>query len=86
MNTTELATYGPVIPVIVINKIENALPIAEALLEGGIRVLEITMRSNCALDAIEVISKKIPEAITGAGLLEQWLMRFKPKMLVLSLR
>ena len=33
MNTTELATYGPVIPVIVINKIENALPIAEALLE-----------------------------------------------------
>ena len=69
MNTTELATYGPVIPVIVINKIENALPIDEALLEGGIRELEITMRSNCALDAIEVISKKIPEAITGAGTL-----------------
>ena len=45
MNTKDLASYGPVIPVIVINKIDDALPIAEALLEGGIRVLEVTMRS-----------------------------------------
>ena len=41
MNTLDLASYGPVIPVIVINKVEDAVPMAEALLEGGIRVLEI---------------------------------------------
>jgi len=69
MNTKDLASYGPVIPVIVINKIDDALPIAEALLEGGIRVLEVTMRSECALDAIELISSKLPDAITGAGTL-----------------
>jgi len=69
MNTIDLANYGPVIPVIVINKIEDALPMAESLLEGGIRVLEVTMRSSCALDAIELISHKLPDAITGAGTL-----------------
>ena len=69
MNTIDLANYGPVIPVIVINKIEDALPIAESLLDGGIRVLEITMRSSCALDAIELISNKLPDAIIGAGTL-----------------
>lgn len=69
MNTIDLANYGPVIPVIVINKIDDALPIAESLLEGGIRVLEVTMRSNCALDAIELISNKLPDAIVGAGTL-----------------
>ena len=69
MNTIDLANYGPVITVIVINKIEDALPMAESLLEGGIRVLEVTMRSSCALDAIELISNKLPYAITGAGTL-----------------
>jgi 2-dehydro-3-deoxyphosphogluconate aldolase/(4S)-4-hydroxy-2-oxoglutarate aldolase len=42
---------------------------AEALLEGGIRVLEVTLRSNCALQAIEAIAKNVPEAIVGAGTL-----------------
>ena len=69
MKTIELAQYGPVIPVIVINKKEDALPIAESMLEGGIRVLEITMRTNVALDAISIINDKLPEAITGAGTL-----------------
>jgi 2-dehydro-3-deoxyphosphogluconate aldolase/(4S)-4-hydroxy-2-oxoglutarate aldolase len=69
MKTIELAQYGPVIPVIVINKKEDALPIAESLLEGGIRVLEITMRTDAALDAISIINDKLPEAITGAGTL-----------------
>jgi 2-dehydro-3-deoxyphosphogluconate aldolase/(4S)-4-hydroxy-2-oxoglutarate aldolase len=69
MNTLELANYGPVIPVIVINHIDDAVPIAESLLEGGIRVLEITMRSECALDAISLINDKLPESITGAGTL-----------------
>lgn len=69
MKTIELANYGPVIPVIVIDNLEDAVPMAEALLEGGIRVLEVTLRSNCALQAIEAIAKNVPEAIVGAGTL-----------------
>ena len=51
LKTIDLANYGPVIPVIVINKVEDAVPMAEALLAGGIRVLEVTLRSSCALQA-----------------------------------
>ena len=69
MKTIELANYGPVIPVIVIDNVEDAVPMAEALLEGAIRVLEVTLRSNCALQAIEAIAKNVPEAIVGAGTL-----------------
>lgn len=67
MNTLDLANYGPVIPVIVINKVEDAVPMAEALLAGGIRVLEVTLRTSCALEAMEAIIKAVPEAIVGAG-------------------
>jgi 2-dehydro-3-deoxyphosphogluconate aldolase/(4S)-4-hydroxy-2-oxoglutarate aldolase len=67
MNTLDLANYGPVIPVIVINKVEDAVPMAEALLAGGIRVLEVTLRSSCALQAMEQIAKRVPDAIMGSG-------------------
>ena len=67
MNTLYLATYGPVIPVIVINNVEDAVPMAEALLAGGIRVLEVTLRSSCALQAMEQIAKHVPDAIMGSG-------------------
>lgn len=67
MNTLELATHGPVIPVIVINRVEDAVPMAEALLEGGIKVLEVTLRTSCALKAMEAIAKAVPDAILGAG-------------------
>ncbi len=67
MNTLDLATYGPVIPVIVINSVEDAVPMAEALIAGGIRVLEVTLRSSCALQAMEQIAKHVPDAIMGSG-------------------
>ena len=67
MNTLDLAKQGPVIPVIVINKVEDAVPMAEALLAGGIRVLEVTLRSSCALQAMEQIAKYVPDAIMGSG-------------------
>lgn len=67
MNTLELANHGPVIPVIVINKVEDAVPMAEALLAGGIKVLEVTLRTPCALQAMEAIARAVPEAIVGAG-------------------
>ncbi|MGX8882506.1 bifunctional 4-hydroxy-2-oxoglutarate aldolase/2-dehydro-3-deoxy-phosphogluconate aldolase [Methylovorus sp. SPW-M1] len=67
MNTLDLANHGPVIPVIVINKVEDAVPMAEALLEGGIKVLEVTLRTPVALQAMEAIAKAVPDAILGAG-------------------
>jgi 2-dehydro-3-deoxyphosphogluconate aldolase/(4S)-4-hydroxy-2-oxoglutarate aldolase len=67
MSTLELANHGPVIPVIVINKVEDAVPMAEALLEGGIKVLEVTLRSPVALQAMEQIAKHVPDAILGSG-------------------
>jgi 2-dehydro-3-deoxyphosphogluconate aldolase/(4S)-4-hydroxy-2-oxoglutarate aldolase len=67
MNTAELAKHGPVIPVIVIERLEDALPLAEALLAGGVKVLEVTLRTQHALAAIELIAKNLPEAMVGVG-------------------
>ncbi|HYG31701.1 MAG TPA: bifunctional 4-hydroxy-2-oxoglutarate aldolase/2-dehydro-3-deoxy-phosphogluconate aldolase [Methylophilaceae bacterium] len=67
MDTLELATHGPVIPVIVIRHVEDAVPMAEAFLEGGIKVLEVTMRTPVALQCMEAIAKTVPDAIIGAG-------------------
>ena len=67
MNTLELASHGPVIPVIVIHRLEDAVPLAQALVEGGVRVLEITLRTPVALRCMEAIGKAVPEAIVGAG-------------------
>ena len=67
MNTLELASHGPVIPVIVINRLEDAVPMAEALVAGGVRVLEVTLRTPVALKCMEAIAKAVPDAIVGAG-------------------
>ncbi len=67
MNTLELVTYGPVIPVIVINELEDAVPMAQALVDGGVRVLEVTLRTAIALQCMEAIAKAVPDAIVGAG-------------------
>ena len=58
---------APVIPVLVIEKPEDAVPLATALVEGGLKVLEITLRSDAALESIEKMAKSVPDAIVGAG-------------------
>jgi 2-dehydro-3-deoxyphosphogluconate aldolase/(4S)-4-hydroxy-2-oxoglutarate aldolase len=63
----QILTSGPVVPVIVINKLEHAVPLAKALVAGGVRVLEVTLRTPCAMDAIRAIAKEVPDAIIGAG-------------------
>ncbi|WP_409159572.1 bifunctional 4-hydroxy-2-oxoglutarate aldolase/2-dehydro-3-deoxy-phosphogluconate aldolase [Pectobacterium sp. B2J-2] len=63
----QILTTGPVVPVIVVNKLEHAVPMAKALVSGGVRVLELTLRTDCAIDAIRAIAKEVPEAIVGAG-------------------
>ena len=67
MNTLDLVTYGPVIPVIVIHRLEDAVPMARALVDGGVRVLEVTLRTPIALQCMEAIARSVPEAILGAG-------------------
>ena len=67
MNTLELVNYGPVIPVIVINQLEDAVPMAQALVDGGVRVLEVTLRTSIALKCMEAIARSVPGAILGAG-------------------
>lgn len=69
MNTLELAALGPVIPVIVIKDVADAVPMARALVAGGVRVLEITLRTPAALPSMELIAREVPEAIVGAGTL-----------------
>lgn len=66
-NTLELAGHGPVIPVIVIQQLQDAVPLARALVQGGVKVLEVTLRTPVALQAIEAIARSVPEAIVGAG-------------------
>jgi 2-dehydro-3-deoxyphosphogluconate aldolase/(4S)-4-hydroxy-2-oxoglutarate aldolase len=58
---------SPVIPVIVLNDVAHAVPMARALVAGGIRMLEVTLRTSQALACIEAIAKEVPEAIVGAG-------------------
>ncbi len=68
-DTLSLASHGPVIPVIVIQRLEDAVPLAEALVAGGVKVLEVTLRTPVALQAMEAMARAVPEAIVGAGTL-----------------
>ncbi|WP_309637914.1 bifunctional 4-hydroxy-2-oxoglutarate aldolase/2-dehydro-3-deoxy-phosphogluconate aldolase [Methylibium sp.] len=66
MNIDPILDAGPVIPVILIKHIEDALPLARALVRGGLRVLEVTLRTPAALDAIRAM-RAVEGAIVGAG-------------------
>jgi len=57
----------PVIPVIVLNDVAHAVPMAKALVAGGIRMLEITLRTSVALECMRAIADQVPEAVVGAG-------------------
>jgi 2-dehydro-3-deoxyphosphogluconate aldolase/(4S)-4-hydroxy-2-oxoglutarate aldolase len=63
----EVMRDAPVIPVIVLNDVAHAVPLARALVAGGIRMLEVTLRTPVALACIEKIAKEVPEAVIGAG-------------------
>ena len=63
----EIFAAGPVVPVLVINDVEKAVPLAKALMEGGIKVLEVTLRTPAALDVIKRIADEVPDSLIGAG-------------------
>lgn len=67
MKTSDLLNLTPVIPVIVIDDASHAVPMAQALVKGGIRVLEVTLRTPSALDSIRRIRREVKDAIVGAG-------------------
>ncbi|MGV3741920.1 MAG: bifunctional 4-hydroxy-2-oxoglutarate aldolase/2-dehydro-3-deoxy-phosphogluconate aldolase [Burkholderiaceae bacterium] len=71
MNLIEIMHASPVIPVIAIEKLEDAVPLAKALVAGGIRVLEVTLRTPHGLPAIRAIAQEVPDAILGVGTLTQ---------------
>jgi 2-dehydro-3-deoxyphosphogluconate aldolase/(4S)-4-hydroxy-2-oxoglutarate aldolase len=67
MTVIELLQTGPVIPVIVVERVDDAVALARALVTGGVRVLEVTLRTPTALDAIAAIARSVADAIVGAG-------------------
>jgi 2-dehydro-3-deoxyphosphogluconate aldolase/(4S)-4-hydroxy-2-oxoglutarate aldolase len=67
MNVLQLMRIGPVIPVIVIERLEHAVPLARALVAGGVRVLEVTLRTPAAFAAVRAIAREVGDAIVGVG-------------------
>ena len=67
LTSLQVMQDAPVIPVIVLSDVAHAVPIARALVAGGIRMLEVTLRTPQALACIEAIARDVPEAVVGAG-------------------
>jgi 2-dehydro-3-deoxyphosphogluconate aldolase/(4S)-4-hydroxy-2-oxoglutarate aldolase len=67
LSALQVMQDGPVIPVIVLSDVAQAVQLARALVEGGVRMLEVTLRTPQALACIEAIARQVPEAVVGAG-------------------
>jgi 2-dehydro-3-deoxyphosphogluconate aldolase/(4S)-4-hydroxy-2-oxoglutarate aldolase len=67
MDVRDYLTLSPVVPVLTIHKAEDAVPLARALVAGGLKVLEVTLRTPAALEAIRRITAEAPEAVVAAG-------------------
>ena len=69
MQIRDIMKVAPVIPVLIVEQLEHAVPLAQALCAGGLKVLEVTLRTSAALAVIEAMRKAVPEAIVGVGTL-----------------
>ncbi|MGH3352448.1 MAG: bifunctional 4-hydroxy-2-oxoglutarate aldolase/2-dehydro-3-deoxy-phosphogluconate aldolase [Nocardioides sp.] len=67
LSSTDLLDLSPVIPVVVVDTVDQAVPVARALADGGVPVVELTLRTPVALDAIRAIATEVPEVMIGAG-------------------
>ena len=67
VDIAEIAARTPVIPVLTIERLADAVPLARALVKGGLPVLEITFRTGVALEALAAIAREVPDAVVGAG-------------------
>lgn len=67
MTSCDVMEISPIVPVIALDRVEDALPLAVALLEGGVGIMEITLRTAAGLGSIEAIAAKMPQMRVGAG-------------------
>ena len=67
MDISAIAALAPVVPVLTIERLADAVPLARALVKGGLPVLEITLRTAAALPALAAIAAEVPDAVVGAG-------------------
>lgn len=67
LSAREVMQVSKIIPVISVNSVKESLHLCEALLEGGVSIFEITLRTECAVDVIGAVTKEFPDATTGAG-------------------
>ncbi len=72
MNAHDLVAHGPVIPVIVLDRLDDAVPLAQALVAGGVRVLEVTLRTPVALKCIEAIAAACPTRSSAPARSAPW--------------
>src|SRR5262249_29826274 len=64
---TPLFAGAPVVPVLTVERVEHAVPLARALAEGGLHVIEVTLRTRAALPAVAAIAEQVPQCVVGAG-------------------
>src|SRR5215475_3458871 len=64
---TALVTQTPVIPVLTIERAADAVPLAQALVAGGLHVIEVTLRTKAAIDAVKAIAAEVPDCVVGVG-------------------
>jgi len=69
VNIENILSVAPVMPMLVIHKLEQAVPLAQALVAGGFEVLEVTLRTPVSLDAVDAIAKALPDTLVGVGTL-----------------
>jgi len=67
LTTPQVMTLSAVVPVLVIERLADAAPLARALTAGGLYAIEVTLRTACALEAITAIAAEVPDAVVGAG-------------------
>ena len=67
LTSADLLGLAPIVPVVVLDDAADAIPLAEALVAGGLPVIEVTLRTPAGLDAIAAIADKVPDAVVGAG-------------------
>ena len=68
---TPLLSRAPVVPVLTIERVEHAVPLARALVAGGLTLIEVTLRTDAALEAVRAIVREVPEAVVGIGTITQ---------------
>ena len=67
LDPTPLVTQTPVIPVLTIERAADAVPLAQALVAGGLHVIEVTLRTKAAIDAVKAIAEQVPDCVVGVG-------------------